>query len=108
MCLSLTEVGKEGDLVFGAGEAVFGGGGGGPRFWYPAHGCLPKASPQWWVRVLAVDELTATVVLAFPSKCHFGELQWSTALNYNLDFLFFNKHLFPEKANPILFSFNII
>lgn len=40
MCLSLTEVGKEGDLVFGAGEAALGVGG--PRFWYPDHWCLPK------------------------------------------------------------------
>lgn len=38
---------------------------------------------------LALGTLLATVGLAFPRKCHFRELQWSTDLNHNLDFLFF-------------------
>lgn len=58
------------------------------------------------IGALALGELSALqprLCLA----CHFGELQWGTDLNYNLTcfFFFLNKHLFPEKANPILFFF---
>lgn len=90
-----------GSLVLGAGSAS---GGEGPRSWLP-----PVLSPTGLAAVqgwsAGFGELTATVVLAFLANVTSGNCSGALSWIIILTFSFFNKHLFPEKANPILFFF---
>lgn len=68
---SLAGVGKEGELVFGGREGVFGEG---PRFWYP-----PRTSPRrtqcgGGFGPVALGEARGHCRLSFSRKCHVGEL----------------------------------
>lgn len=75
-----------GSLVFGGTERVLRGG---TKVLASSGPVSPQDPLHWWVGALPSGELAATVVSAFPSECHFGELHWSTVLNYNLNFLSF-------------------